>query len=438
MEYFANFERIMKRIVITLALTALAAVGASAQSAEQKEGQRRGRMLTEVEWQPLHDVVLCRGNGRIVPALTPKKGMLYSSAAEFDKFVPFDVSLHTFLTCVHNPYSLLYTEDTNKKSSRSAYGIRYTGTPGTGAWMGCVCTKFSAFAAGWGVPFISKNYPDLYKEGIIDKVEDQSAQGVQVLDLLWQKGHARAVTDVERDEDGRVSAVEVSESVSPTAVRRRFTADEFEALMEKHKITIYRTVDYSRTGIAPIYDDPQPLVYNDALCTFAGDRACFREGDLIIIHCFQPGMKRLELFRGEQRVAVIPLRKNMRVNNEKLGIRGNLKLDPGAWAVDLSPLKLTHGMYKARLTNGRKTSDYTYFEIIRCSISYNNGKLSFSSIDAPAVFWNVGRAADARIITDKQRARGQVSTGRLPSYAHSVKVHFQGRYGRVACSADLP
>ncbi len=428
----------MKKVILLLSLFLIGAWSAIAQDPAVLAGQARGRLLTELEWSPLHDVALLGGKGDFLPAGKACKGVLYSSAGEYDKFVPFDVSVHTFLTCVHNPYSLLYTENINEKSPRSACGYNYAGGRTAGAWMGCVCTKFAAFAAGWGVPFISAEYASLCKEGVIEKIADQSPQGVQVLDLLWEEGHARAVTNVERDANGRVTAVEVSESTTPVAIRQRFTADEFKALMEIFKITIYRTVDRSRTGTAPIYDDPKPLVYNDALCTFAGDRACFREGDLIIIHCFDPAMRRLEIFRGEKRVASIPLSKGTRVNNEILGIKGNTSLDPGAWAIDLSPLKLTHGFYKARLSNGRSHSDYTYFEIVRCSVSFENGTVRFSSVDAPAVFWNVNFHNDSKILTEEERTQGWFRPGPLPSSAKTVKVHFQGRYGRVACSADLP
>lgn len=425
----------MKNLITFAAAILLLGGWAWAQPApEQAEaGKNRGLQLTEVEWTPLHDIAICGGNGRYVRAGSHRKGVMYSSAAEYDKFVPFDVSIHTFLSCVRNPYSLLYTENINAKSPRSAYGIPYSGTKGSGAWMGCVCTKLSAYVAGWGIPVISHDLSWMRKRGIIVEAPDQSAQGLQVLDVLWQKGHGRAVTDVERDEDGRVIAVEISESVSPTAIRRRFTVDEFEELREKKKITIYRTADYGRVGQLPVYDETDEP--NEAICTFAGDRACFLEGDRIIIHCFDRSYKEMELLRDDKLVTTLRLRKKMLVNNEILGIRGGLSLDPGAYAVDLAGLKLGPGSYTARLKKGNKHSEGTRFEIIRCSVQADEtGGVRFQAENATPVFWNVGRSALAQPLSGQELQEGRFEPGPLPSYAKSIKVHFQGRYGRVARS----
>lgn len=406
---------------------------------EVQEGRKRGRMLTELKWTPIHDIALRAGKGDYAKAGAPKKGILYSSAGEMDKFVPFDVSIYTFLTCVHNPYSLLYTENVNAKTPKSAYGFKYTGVKNSGAWMGCVCTKFSAFAAGMGVPYVSSEYDRLCREGILEKAEDQSAQGVRTLDLLWQKGHARAVTDVKRDPSGRVTGIEISESKSPNAVRKMYTCDQFEALKEKYKITVYRYTDRGLAGHAPMYDDPDPVVYNDAICTFAGDRACFKEGDLIVIHCFDRNYRTMELYKDDRLVAKVKLTKDMLVDNAKLGIQGGEEVDPGAYAVNLTDMNLKYGMYRACLAKGKKKSPSTSFEIINCDLKWNpsDRTLSYSSMNGTAVFMNTNRHTTSRLLTEDEVKTNTIQVGDPGPKVTYLKVHFQGKYGRAARSIDI-
>lgn len=366
----------MKRFFSFLA-AALLALGAAAQTADMAPELARARELSELDWMPLHDIQLRGKADKSVKALTPMHGMLYSSAGEGSRRVPYDVSLYTFLTCLHNPYSLLYTESRNPSRPRSAYGFEYHGIKTSGPWMGCVCTIFSSYVAGFGCQYISSSHADLCRRGILSRPENQSSQGVELFDILWQDGHCRAVTDVTRSEDGTVTAVEISESVSPAVVRRTFSAASFDSLMEVKKMVIYRRADMSRQGQPPVYYMPEKLEYNDAICTYAGDRACFKEGEKIIIHCLDRSYGKMELYRNGKLVKAIKLKKSMLVDNGKLGIRGNPGLDPGAYAVDLSDLHLGYGKYEACLVDGTRRSEPTRFEIIDCHVSYNDGMLYF-------------------------------------------------------------
>lgn len=389
----------------------------------------RARELSELDWTPLHDIQLRGKKDRHVPALKPQHGMLYSSAKEGNRQVPYDVSLYTFLTCLHNPYSLLYTESRNPNFPRSAYGFEYHGGRTSGPWMGCVCSIFSSYVAGFEFQQVSSKHESLCKKGILSRPEDQSAQGVELFDILWQEGHCRAVTEVKRSEEGKVTSVEISESVSPVVIRKSYTPEAFDSLMTARKIVIYRRADMSKQGTPPVYEMPSPLVYNDAICTFAGDRACFKEGELIIIHCFDRSFKNMELYRDGVLVKTIKLKRNMLVYNDMLGIRGNLALDPGAYAVDLSDLHLGYGKYEARLVNGSKHSEPTRFEILDCEVRLEGEKLYFSSHNAKPDYWD--KSGNHYVISDESRRRGYVNAGKLNPKSN-VKVTFQGEYGRVS------
>lgn len=423
----------MKKFYIIMSAV-LIALSASAQPAETCPELARARELSEIDWTPLHDIQLCGKKDRVVKAMNPQHGMLYSSASENNKCVPYDVSLYTFLTCIHNPYSLLYTESRNPTYPRSAYGFEYHGIKTSGPWMGCVCSVFSSYVAGFEFSYVSSKHAQLCEDGILSRPENQSAQGVEPFDILWQEGHCRAVTGVTRADDGKVISVEVSESKSPVVVRRTFSAASFDSLMAAKQIVIYRRADMSRQGTPPVYHMPDTIEYNDAICTYAGDRACFKVGDRIIIHCFDRSYKAMELYRNGKLIQTVKLRSRMLVDNEQLGIRGNLDLDPGAYAVDLSEYNLTFGKYEACLVNGSKRSAPTRFEIIDGTVTYEDGKIFFSSNMAEPVIWK--RSGNFYVIPAAGRARGWIKAKNVTAKS-GVKVVFQGEYGRVTYSLEF-
>ena len=418
----------MKRLLSVLAVTFLA-LSVSAQPSETAPELARARELSELDWTPLHDIQLRGKTDRRVKALKPMHGMLYSSASQGNCRVPYDKSLYTFLTCLHNPYSLLYTESRNPYHERSAYGFDYNGGNTSGPWMGCVCSIFSSYVAGFEFQYASAKHLDLCNRGILSRPEDQSAQGVQLFDILWQEGHCRAVTDITRSADGTVTAVEISESVSPVVKRKTYSAAQFDSLMDAKKMVIYHRENMSAQGQPPVYYMPSPLVYNDAICTFAGDRVCFMKGDRIIIHCLDRTYRNMELYRNGKLIKTIKLTGRMLVNNEMLGIRGNTDFDPGAYAVDLTDMDLGYGKYEACLVRGTRRSEPTEFEIVECSVSYEDGKVYFSCEGAEPIFWS--KSNRHYVISTTEHDRGYVKSGNVTTKSKIV-VTFQGEYGRVS------
>jgi len=432
----------MKKICILLAIALLASsdlfaqnVGTTTETTPELAPElARARELSELDWTPLHDIQLYGKKDKRVKALTPMHGMLYSSAAENNHRVPYDISLYTFLTCLHNPYSLLYTESRNPNFPRSAYGFEYHGGKLSGPWMGCVCSIFSSYVAGFEFQYGSSAHAGLCERGILSRPQDQTAQGVEPFDIIWHEGHCRAITGVNRAEDGTVISVEISESVSPTVKRRLFSAASFDSLMVAKKMIFYRRADMSKQGTPPVYEMPDPLIYNDAICTYAGDRACFKQGDRIIIHCFDLSYRKMELYREGVLIATIKLKSKMLVDNKMLGIRGNLEYDPGAYAVDLSKYNLGYGKYEACLVKGDQRTEPTRFEIIDCSVKYEDGKLYFSSANAkPAYYTKSGRHI---LLSDSSRTRGWVKAKNVTSKT-KLYVTFQGEYGRVSQKLKL-
>lgn len=394
---------------------------------------KKAEQLLTLKWTPLKAVPKSTsGNFSAGSVVT---GTPYSSVAEYDKRIGFDVSIHTFMTAVHNKYSLLYTENVRKTTSASAYGRTYWGPSNSGAFFGVVCSGYSGYALGMP-PYVTSRFPSLAEEGILIKVYDQSANGVKQGDILWQDGHNMIVHEVWR-KNGIVTHVLVTEEWQPLArVRGLYTAQQFNSFLASESITIYRyrdlfkNIDYEPSPFVAVGDEtPQTFEYNDDICTFAGDKASFIEGELIYIHCLNLDYPQMELYKGDTLVDTITLASDS---------RASLTSDELAYAVNLSNDGLTYGKYKARLKNGDAYSDYTYFEIINASVTVSGDTATYSSANAKAVLWYWqsyhGTGGGIHAMTELPGKKSGTIDVSDRSTNPLLKVLFQGDYGRVAAT----
>ena len=130
------------------------------------------------------------------------KGLAYSSVKEIDTYVGTDVSLHTFMTALHNPRSVLYTENVSKKPY---HGIN------CGAYYGVVCNMLVSYALGLKVPWNTYEFATAKNMML---VSDQSSRGVALADVVCQEGHVMLVTKIMRNpENGKAVELELSEAV---------------------------------------------------------------------------------------------------------------------------------------------------------------------------------------------------------------------------------
>lgn len=107
----------------------------------EEVGYRKSEQWVNLKWTPKNKVPM-QGGASYFPANIERIGMLYGEGAYQDKRVGADVSLRTFMTAINNPYSLMYTENTNENHSQSAYGVTYYGDYNSGAYMGMSCNIF--------------------------------------------------------------------------------------------------------------------------------------------------------------------------------------------------------------------------------------------------------------------------------------------------------
>ena len=402
------------------------------------EAYKRAQQFTDLMWES-------RGN---MPSVRPgsydegkHKGMPYSLANEYNKYIGFDVSIKTFMTALRNKHSLLYTENISDKNSKSSYGIKYQGPKSyCAAYMGTMCSFFVSYVLGQKIPHHVYEYGAMEKLGLIEKFEEQSITEIQAMDIVLESGHVSIITNINRTSSGEIVTLTWSESDIPYMKSTVMSPLEFKSRLEKKKGTIYRFKDWDNSltyrhseFVATYGEQISNYQYNDDICTFAGDCACFREGDVIVINYRKGPYTEMELYKDNQLIETIPL-----------------SADATDYAINLTDRNLAYGMYKARLKNGKSRSNYTFFEILQADVTFENygshQKISFHSENGTPIYIQFcirnGESLGKYALTKDDIQNGYAFVdfkALLELYRNKttftkdvyVKVFFQGEYGRV-------
>lgn len=399
----------------------------------------KSEQFTNIKWTPKKATIQKASATTKFPANTEQQGIPYSSVWERAKFVGFNVSLHTFMTALNNPYSLMYTECVRYGYSQSAYGISYWGAQNSGPYYGVVCSGYAGYSLGIPVPYATFQFAGLSE---MEEVYDQSANGLQLGDIIWQSGHTRIVKEVWR-KNGITTKVHLAEAVQPlTKDDAIMTATEFNTLLASINGIIYRYKDmyknikYTPSPYVAVGDEtPQTITYNNDICTFAGDKATFAEGDLIYIHCLNLAYPQMEIYKDNVLVETITLATDPRATKTS---------DNLAYAVNLSNDNLSYGKYKCRLKNGGTFSDYTYFEVLDVNLSVSGNTASYFSANAVAVYMyyrqynnTAGSGPNGNAPIDGQ-ASGTIDITDAPVSTHpALMVIFRGDYGTAFAQVVL-
>lgn len=367
----------------------------------------KAMQIATIQWVPLARIPNL--TGYFEPGHT-YYGIPYSSVKEKDKFIGLEVSFHTFMTAIHNPRSSLYTENV------STYP--YCGE-NCGTYYGTVCSMAVNYAIGIDMPIQSDMYRDL---PYFAEVKNQDIDGLYPGDILWSNGHVVLALDVHRGQSGMVDRVEILESAGRTFIKEynrfefmeRWRHDRWVAL---RYLNLSCNLVYEPSQFIPVDDEilPEPK-YNDDLCISRGDKACFLEGEDVIVNIFNPDYKVVELYHNNELYKILEYQnKDIRLND------------------------LPYGHYKVRLVSDLGISDFTYFEVINVSVeinqSHKNTMVYFKSCNASPCYIVICekdgfRKALYSISVDEQIA-GIKEIRRL-NKNEKVKVFFQGEYGKVS------
>lgn len=394
----------------------------------QYAAKKRFELLAKTVWTPLTGIAPVNSGNPLYPANVKQVGMPYSSTRQIDKYVGYNVSMRTFLTAVHNRYSLLYTENISSQNNISAYGNNYLADQ-CATYMGVQCATFVNYICGMKVVWLSHQYKYAEKMGYIENLGRPNHNKIRLFDIIHLHGHDMIISDIKYKNNSIVS-ITVSQATSPgaTITDTYYTPQTFDANFYNGTYTLYRISQaYNPSLSVEKVDD---ISYNDDICTFLGDYACFREGDRIVINYTAGNYTEMELYK-----------ENTLVNT--------LNIDASQHSIDVTSLNLSYGLYKARLTDGTNNSDFTYFEIVDCNVLLTLSEqtkclIEFSSHNGLPIYVDFctenGDSVARKQFEPQELLQGfalidvAVLNSYQPRYSISgcyCKVTFKGEYGEV-------
>ncbi len=213
------------------------------------------------------------------PPLRPVVGANYSAVRYDEKYLGQNVSFETFLSAALNPDSVLYT--------RTLHGRNPLGA----AWYGSVCSQFVSYCFGFPFQIDCQQWPFLPG---IEKIDPGHIDALALCDVLNERTrHTALITGIDRDRDGHVVYIHVSEQTPPHAVTTAFTAAEFRNYWLKDGYEILRLplntpVDYAPDPCVPLEGEDLPALRTDyALLPDYGDKANYQKGSEVVFTLFR-------------------------------------------------------------------------------------------------------------------------------------------------------
>ena len=232
----------------------------------------RARQQTTIQYE-LQGNLPAQVSGGVIPASNqegvPTKliGLPYSSCRAVDKMINHNVSTYTFLTAIHNPKSVLYTHYLCNSNARTFYGT--------------VCSAFSDYSQGilWNLPSLflrSDRFGRAYQK--------KDSKDISIGDVFINYTHVILVTDLYRDADWNIRAVEYSEAKIPFAMTTTVPYSKFVQDMDKEG---YECFGYKGISFVKYVRNPyvaakesetvENIDYPDIMCEF-GDKAVLMGG----------------------------------------------------------------------------------------------------------------------------------------------------------------
>lgn len=373
---------------------------------ESNEVLARAYKMATMEWTPLRPVPK-RGGGYYPPDTTVT-GAPYSSVKEINTYLFQDVSYHTFMTAVHNPMSLLYTEDISRPPYHGTYCAPYYGT---------VCSSSVMWVLGIDIPYTDSQIVTLSD---FCQLEHQVIDSLKICDIIWkygQPGHVQMIYDIEYRED-TLYKISTFETTGINTRINNYTKTQFLNLWNTNGYVGYRynKLVYSSEPVVTL--SWEPIEYNDNLCPSKGDKSVYRQTDTVIINIFDSNYSHIVLAQGSNMVGL---------DNNNGFVQQYYNLSPG--------------IYSVFLHSDNESSARVSFEIIDTDVDYewNDEEaliIKFHSSATPvyAILCDIHGVSRNYVISDLDRQRGYISISRddFPNYTeYYCKVVFKGEYGRI-------
>ena len=361
----------------------------------------RAYQMASIEWVPLNPIPKCSG-GYYYPGIKVR-GVPYSSVKEINTYLFQDVSYYTFMTAVHNPNSVLYTEDL---SQAPYHGVNCA------PYYGAVCSSSVMWALGIKIPYSADqiiSLPDM------KQIENQSIDSLKICDVIWKPNHVQMIFDMVYQADTLYS-ISTFETSGKSSHIREYTKRDFQKMWDNDAYVGYRyeKIRYSHTPRRS-FSGFASIEYNDDLCPSKGDKAVYRTTDTVTVNIFNTLYDTITLYKEN---AII----------SSASIDGDKHI-----YYHLEP-----GIYTVNLQNKEEKSASISFEIIETNVKYqleggNHIKIYFNSSVAAeyAALCDEKGRSQCYQITKLDRKLGYKRVERIDSSELFCKVIFKGEYGRI-------
>ncbi len=385
-------------------------------NAGAKNALLRAQQLLRLRWTPVGTYPVVYPAGVIggptlkgfYKAYRPQNGVGYSAVGYTnEKYVGVNVSIHTYMTAMANPSSALYTQNQHERGRLTA------------AFYGTVCSEFASFVLGF--PF-HIDCPQFSQMEEMEHIDATALENLQLCDLLNEpKTHTAVITGIDRDEEGKVVSITVTESIPPQVTSNVFLPEEFIGYWLKGGYEVLRykklhTVTYTPDPWVQLEGDPaaERPVPNSIILPDYGDKANYRLGESVTLSVFDCAYTKVLL----------------RCNGQEL----ELPVEDGD--VTFTPEKA--GYYQAVAVNESGESQASEFCVTDAAVttdkeSYENGESirpAFTcaagdeltgfmvKTDKSAKYW--GYVADNGVLPDEIT---------LPSGDYYIIAHYRNRFG---------
>lgn len=367
---------------------------------------KRAAQLALINWTPLSPVPW--NHGVYDPGIQ-YTGIPYSSTKQINKYVGLDVSFHTFMTAVHNPHSVLYTQNISKDPYNGVNCATYYGT---------VCSTLVDYAFGFDPPYTANwlvSMPD-FEMNI-----DQSLEYLKPGDLVHMPGHIFMIYRTLKNDDGKVITVSFIEAAGMNCRMQQVSAESFQNRIKQDGYVFFRykkidkVAEYVKSEYVPVGAEIGIDVhYNNSLCPERGDRCVYRVDEDIIINVLESKYTDIKI---ENKTG-----KNYSYPAEEVSFIG----------------RLPEGMYEARANNDSDTSESISFYVANPQVKVvKNGKLhiTFSCNNCLALYCVLcdykGDFYQFYEISDLERQNGYIDVNLLDKSEYYCKVGFRTPYGII-------
>ena len=378
--------------------------------------RRRARQLVEIKWTPCKSVPSCYG---FYPKDQEQTSIPYSFAYMTNTHIGTQVSLHTFMTALQNPYSVIYSENLGKAP--------YYGSSDSAPYYGSTCSNSLMYVLGIDPPYYSRMVERIPG---MERAIEQTPGSIELCDVLWRQGHLMMVYDIQRNENGEIIKVVIFETTRNNQIDTWFnemTFDDFVIYWRKAGIIRYQysklneNTDYSLSVFVPLDDEPSyPYNYNYDICPTLGDRCSYLEGCPVDLAILSDYYSRVLLYRNGEYYDTVDV---------KIPIT--------------TFYNLPYGEYRACLVRDGIRSGFTCFEVIDVDIEARVDSvfhILFSSKNGSAIYVSLcnskGNTHFFYSLDDENRRCGEITMKKFDSSLSThCRVYLRGKYGVVSTAA---